>query len=413
MAENKRSRPVEFPRWCLRLFLSVDIVGSTIHKHSLAPASSQHLRRGKRSKDGEKVPGPDWIHTFAEFYNHFSQRLDDAWGEGLKYLKQDQTDDFGQKPEFWKSAGDELLFFSIIRSPEHAGVCLDAFRLAVIRHRHDLKKRSSRLNIKATAWLAGFPVNNMEVVIGKEPEWLQALGGSISDHYVVKTFIRTENKLVSKRYDDPNGQMEFIGPQMDLGFRLASHATPRHMILSADLVYLMLSGNSVGVNIHGELPKKCSECIRLDGKKELKGIFSGLPYPVFWIDADPNLPLNIAEDGLMPTNQLQNSNSIKLYAERFLDSCEEVWSKKPFIWTPNTDNRDEKQTPTRGRLTFGEIDHFHSKVREAYQEYLQSKTAYIKYKQDPSVGGTSRSVPEKISDRVEMVRLKLASRPKN
>lgn len=379
-----------FPHWALRMFFSVDMVGSTAYKHASLPTSPEPKRRRLASKPD--LPGPHWLPTFAEFYSAFSEELDQAWQVGLRQVQAagDRAIPIGQgkKPEFWKSAGDELLFHCLVTSPSHAGFCLDAFRLAIINYRAKLAKANRRLNLKATAWLAGFPVNNIEVVVGAEPDWLRELTPALADDHITRMLLRTRNKLNGSKND--SGQLEFIGPQMDLGFRLAAHATPRHMVISADLVYLLVENHldSYGFQVNHYKTESASEAIRLDGSHPLKGILGGTPYPIFWIDCDPN-ELNKAEDRMLDPQRL-GKGDIKDYCEAFFRACGERWMVRPFIWDQ-----------AAGKAVCGSEPEGHDEVRKGYCSYLEGRERALESKLADDSGGDRADRPEKISERLQ------------
>lgn len=143
----------------LRLFLSADIVGSTALKQTRArPAGS--------SEDSTK--GPVWFSTIQGFYFEAAQAFLSEWAD-RKGESAHPAELYGEEPSFWKSVGDEVLFTKVLGDHRQLATTLSCWFKAVERIRNFLKSENSSLDVKCTAWLAGFPYWNREVVIGRYP----------------------------------------------------------------------------------------------------------------------------------------------------------------------------------------------------------------------------------------------------
>src|SRR5207253_1297681 len=95
------------------------------------------------------------------------------------------------------------------------------------------------LRLKATSWVASFPEPNIEIVISE-----------MSD-------------------GSGRGYRDFIGPDIDLGFRISHLARPSTIALSVDIVELLLdAGNLEQLDIF------------MIGSERLKGVFHDRPYPI-------------------------------------------------------------------------------------------------------------------------------------
>jgi hypothetical protein len=207
----------------LRLFMSVDVVGSTAFKHQSERADSQ-----------------GWLDFFTSFYTEFPDFLIDAREELLATGNLPR----GYLPPapLWKALGDELIFVAELEHRNQAELHLCAFRAAVCRAVTHYVHGATPLpiNFKATAWLAGFPVGNAA--------------------------IPTDEENCDLSFD-------FVGPAIDIGFRLAAAAaTPRRFVVSVELVYLILVAQSTGFRFF------------YDGKRALPGVLNDRGYPIIWID---------------------------------------------------------------------------------------------------------------------------------
>ncbi|WLI88536.1 hypothetical protein Q4S45_17660 [Massilia sp. R2A-15] len=85
-----------------------------------------------------------------------------------------------EAPELWKTIGDEVLFTKRIDHPVQAGVCLGVWIQTLGELREKL--RVHKLDVKATAWLADFPVRNNEIILQKNA--VHALDVDEDQHYI-------------------------------------------------------------------------------------------------------------------------------------------------------------------------------------------------------------------------------------
>jgi len=201
-------------RRALRVFLSVDIVNSTA------------LKQEFRQREGES-----WIEVAHGFYTNFPVMLEAT----VVRNSSAPTDPAGTSPELWKALGDELIFVAEVCKMEDLPPILDAFRETTRRWNIDFESKG--IAVKGAAWLAGFPVMN------------SAIAGDDADH------------------------LDFLGLSMDVGFRLAHHASPRRFALSAELAYVLAA-----------LESELVDEMRYGGNEVLKGVLRDRPYPILSLD---------------------------------------------------------------------------------------------------------------------------------
>lgn len=202
----------------LRLFLSVDMVGSTLFKAS-------HTGQGSTG----------WLDTFRTFFTHFPLML--AGQLGFEFLDEDET----PAVDVWKVMGDEVIFVVEPSSASEVTTILIAL-LRTMRRYEETRLEALPLRLKGAAWLADFGESNIELDI---PE------------------------LSS---EDSAPHVDFIGPDIDLGFRLSKFARPATLVLSLDLVEVLLAARN-----------RAQADLYLVGREELKGVMFGRPYPVIWM----------------------------------------------------------------------------------------------------------------------------------
>lgn len=219
MKPKKPSTPPIDDEANCRIFLSVDVVGSTEYKH-------------KRTTGGV----PDWFPFFRRFYEEFPVLFSEICGE-----RRAETEDFPLErgfrdcePQVWKSLGDELLFYAHIEHHVQAELFVAALRDALMRYRSEMEPG---LKLKACAWLAAFPLRNAEI------------------HFLDK--------------------VDFIGPQIDIGFRLAQFASSTRLMVSCELALLLVNRTN-------------SLDFYYSGKRVLKGVLKDQGYPLIWLQVpDP------------------------------------------------------------------------------------------------------------------------------
>ncbi|MDB6133874.1 MAG: hypothetical protein JWM59_2117 [Verrucomicrobiales bacterium] len=171
----------------------------------------------------------EWQNFFGEFYRQLPAYVDPKFGPNESRLS------------LWKTIGDEIVFSAGLATSGDAPRMVDAFRKGVAAYRRDIITPTRGLDLKCAGWTAGFPVGNLEVE-------LPGLGG----------------------------QFDYIGPGMDIGFRLVKEATPRRMLLCVELAYIL------------SLPAFPDPGIMVGTHLQLKGVAKGRQYPCLWLDCFPS-----------------------------------------------------------------------------------------------------------------------------
>lgn len=285
--EGLRQQPEESElppnlRWRLRLLISVDLVGSTA------------LKQRSTMADGDIEP---WLPWFSGFYDGFPLLLDSQFSR----LPQ-PVDGYGAvAPSRWKYNGDEVLLHTCLTDYRQALTHIVALAKAIEEWRarwasglpegHAATSRGKRpypLDVKGCAWLAGFPVSNS--AIGDKP-------------------------------DDPD---DFIGPQVDLGFRIARFASRTQLVVDPSLAH-MVAEAMAGTKGYEACP------LQYLGRKRLRGILENLPFPLFALSVPHELAEAEAElEVRQPTNLTLPPHKVIRFCECF--HAETVGVGRPFIW---------------------------------------------------------------------------------
>lgn len=225
---------------------------------------------------------------------------------------------YGESPVLWKTIGDEVAFSKRITHPAqvmttlHAWIAaLDDLRLLFDRTPED------QLDVKATAWLADFPLRNREVAL--RTGVMEASGKADPDD----GWLIWRNDTLLSQYGGAEGAQlikDYVGPSIDTGFRLAAGSSPRRLSISIELAYVIASEVlKLGTDDHYKISSFQVRplILKYDQMSTLKGVLGGSPYPVVWIDVQQREPLHQAEDdlrGLTPASP----EKIKVFAEAFM-----------------------------------------------------------------------------------------------
>lgn len=205
---------------------------------------------------------------------------------------------------------------------------LHALKLAMSEYESSLAAKGHNLGLKATAWLAGFPVINSEV-------WL-AQPGEEDD------FVR-----------------DFLGPSIDLGFRLTRFADGRRIPVSVDLAYLLAkSANHVS--------EELKPTILFGSSESLKGVMDGKKYPVLWVDRLDGT--QTSEDVLRCIERRCDYGAICRFADDLFEREGNPCLERPFI--EDDDDEDIRKVPDYMRSRRKEIE-----VADADRSYENAESS--------------------------------------
>lgn len=345
----------------LRIFLSVDVVGSTALKqpdrHRAAAAQE------KASGDSfDRRLEVDWLAIYEGFYARVAESAGNHWRTLIEeYEEGPERDEYaGPCPVYWKTNGDEVLYYKDLTNSRQIHLVVEwwkrtihSVRLSLDQHKVKLKEAGLEpLDIKATLWTAGFPRRNKRIhsAYGLETsvEGASAAEGERTApprEAESEAAPREPKQLSRSRYD-------FIGPGIDIGFRISTLSSTQKMVISLDVAYILAKAHyrpGTGVT---------REPIYYDGRIPLKGVFEGKRYPIFW--------LNISRQGTFDEREVKIQNPI--VPDHIGDICSEYYktyknyTHPPFIF--NDPSKTVDVVPKR----------FMDWLERANQEYHQQRT---------------------------------------
>jgi class 3 adenylate cyclase len=245
----------------LLIFLSADLQNSTRLKQSRHPAAAQ-----------------TWLTTVLGFMKDF------ALGLRGQLEEISRTKRLELRPlRSWKTLGDEVVF---VIEPSRIDDCnwiIEAFRQAIanwnLDRRARLEPEPGDLLVQGTAWSAGFPVANAVILRDDRP-----------------TGLESDEEL--ETYED------YLGPSMDIGFRLSKLATPRRLVVSVDMAWLLLaSGYRHGVHF--------------EERTHLRGVAEDDGYPLLWLEPEVSRYRN-AEKAMLGFGRQSDFRSMKDLCARYI-----------------------------------------------------------------------------------------------
>lgn len=169
----------------------------------------------------------------------------------------------------WKTLGDEIVFMfpnprkeELFKLPD---ICSKVLHSICESMETPTKNNTVTLSVKATLWLAD--ICNQ---IRKAPE-----DSDISPY---------QNRNINISVDDGSHRMiDFLGPDIDTGFRLSHYSCHNKLTIDARLAWILYSNESSIPN-HNRM----RENAKIVSYKVLKGVWNEKPYPIIWYLDDWN-----------------------------------------------------------------------------------------------------------------------------
>ena len=273
------------PQYRVRLFLSVDLTGSTEFK--------------ARSDQSSLV----WLKAFQKFYGEFPTLFSRRYKNTC-----DAIPDIGERerlemPSVWKTIGDEILFVNRVESITHLGAYVSSFAHALKEFGGEIYG-SHKLNTKGNGWVAAFPSPNCSIRVSGVGE--SPLSGEEE--------ILTE-QFESKVDKEPH-KFDFLGKGIDGGFRISRNSTIDTFTISPALAYLLCRARR---NI--EITK--FECeFQFHEPQQLKGVVSGNMYPIVSIDTnrdEQRKKISVLQSELLHQPVHADSAKLAAYLEQYID----------------------------------------------------------------------------------------------
>lgn len=243
------------------------------------PAAGGYIEKLKEESADDPQALPETREASSSFYVFFSFDLvnstlyktinESGWPLVITKFFEAVEDGLKKRIDYvflWKYAGDELLLYKKIESLDDLRGCVPRAH-AVMAHTidrlHDLFPDSRTiLSVKTTVWCAR---------VHEIPP---------ADIYADRPANGYRNLIVPQPGPPGREQLDFLGPDIDIGFRIANFAARRRLVISADLAYLLYKDRAENEGIERRL--------RIVGYERLKGVWGDRHYPVIWYEEDWN-----------------------------------------------------------------------------------------------------------------------------
>lgn len=223
--EVEKLRKQDLKKNGIYLFLSFDLVNATEYK--------------TRNYN-------NWFSTFINFYKEMTKRLNDS-NSPIRNAK------------IWKYLGDEVLFYLKITNKKEIFLCLPFLLETITAVQKFLNQEESmyfdKIYVKTTIWIA-----------------------DVIDEKIIKTS-EIENKINNIIFC-PNSssqkhEIDFLGSDIDLGFRISKFSHQNVLTLDAKLTYLLLHHKKT-------IKKEIEDCLKIVDYQMLKGVWRNHKYPIIW-----------------------------------------------------------------------------------------------------------------------------------
>jgi hypothetical protein len=317
--------PAFHPR--LKLFFSADIIGSTAYKQPLDILRDDPRKHGR------------WAGIIQGFYKTVKEVFAEHWQTAANRLlvkpgQATKDTHLGPPPRFWKTIGDEVVFWKELTNSTQVWLAIACWMKTIesLRDYFDqvADDPGSSLDVKSAVWMAGFPVRNKVILdISSSRAPIKVLSDALRAFYA-------GNESVDA---------DFIGPGIDVGFRVTGLASARKMSISLDVAYALAKTQSDIMDLHldpaeyfpGKAGSTRSEFVdRLrvyySGSEPLKGVLGGIRYPKFWISVLARDSLEAARVALYTEDHGQKVDWVRLqsFCDHFYNDRRKFVAR-PFI----------------------------------------------------------------------------------
>jgi hypothetical protein len=208
----------------------------------------------------------------------FKDKYSDKWPEVFQHfyiLTQKEVRNKFPKSKIWKYVGDEILFYCKINNKRDLfdipSNTLEIIRTVIKALHNSYSFSKGFLDLKGVIWTASvtyIPAHSLN-----KKEQLNDFEIGVQKGEMPKNIIFSPKPGDSPSYD-------FLGPDIDLGFRIAKFSEKGKLVLSADLAYLLYKNRVEIENIYPDY--NIEEYLKIVSFEDLKGIWKGRKYPIIW-----------------------------------------------------------------------------------------------------------------------------------
>lgn len=238
------------------IFLSFDVVNSTAYK-SL---------------------NPYWTKTFSLFRDYATKYMTECFRE--KHTESDTEKDFCDlKFYLWKNLGDEVIFMfpnprisELHKLPDTSWKVLDLISSSL---ETPTKNSSVKVSVKATMWIAEIDEKGILRKERIKQEYNSIQNDENTEIDDEPTFQERNINIAIK--DTEHNSIDFLGPDIDTGFRLSHYANHNKLTIDARLTWILIN-----LVKETQYHNYFNENAKIVTYKPLKGVWNEKPYPIIW-----------------------------------------------------------------------------------------------------------------------------------
>ncbi len=275
---------IQMPDYRVRLFLSVDLTGSTAFK--------------------AKKSSFDWLKEFQKFYASFPDLYSTNYERICSDINGLVNAEKLNTPKVWKTIGDEILFVNRVNSIIQLGAYITAF--ADTLKEYGSSVQAHNLNTKGNGWVAAFPSPNCSIGIG---------GRDVDDPIAGVDDLPTEE--FEANVDAHPRRYEFLGKGIDGGFRISQNSSIDTFTISPALALLLSKART------NPDATKFEAKFRFHEPQSLKGVLNGQRYPIVSIDTqrdETEIKLSQLEARLLKKPSYADEKVLREYLECYIEN---------------------------------------------------------------------------------------------
>lgn len=236
----------------------------------------------------------NWHETFMSFYREMEKRINDS-------------DSPIRNAKVWKYIGDEILFYLKVTSKHEIFSFLPFVSKIITVVENLLNYNESiyfdKIYIKATIWLA-----------------------DVIDEKTIKNKSENNNNIIfCPNSSSQRLETDFLGSDIDLGFRISKFSHKNIITIDAKLAYLLLH---YAVHITDVCNINIDKSLKIFDYQVLKGIWRNHKYPIIWYAQDwtkdifcydETHPYNTTTDDMSEKDQKHKTDLLKILKNIFND----------------------------------------------------------------------------------------------
>ncbi|APT76056.1 hypothetical protein LN42_06425 [Marinitoga sp. 1137] len=158
--------------------------------------------------------------------------------------------------KIWKTLGDEIIFFVPVYSKDEIEK-YTKYAYEILIEQNDEMRKKLKLSFKSTVWLASVCEQSFDEELKNEK----------CNNIIFDKYEEGDKNEVLRPYNFEKS-VDFIGEDIDIGFRISKFSRKRRMIVDANISYFLSDDKS-------------SNLYLIDYKK-IKGVWNERYYPIIW-----------------------------------------------------------------------------------------------------------------------------------